>query len=283
MKKNIISFMNMKGGVGKTTLCVNLADCLSKHFGLNVLVIDLDPQFNATQYLMNHEHYLKNIFEEEKTVKSIFKTKKIDSNVLNGTILPGEEMIECHIENISNNFDLICGDLKMTELDGNLSKLEKRLKKYIINKELRDKYDFIFIDCPPTQSLYTTAAFNASDYYILPVKPDFLSILGINLFQTTINSLNDTEHRLECLGMVFTLVQEYPYIKNKMDELRERYPFYTFEKSMKQSTEVLQNAEKHVCLYSTSFKSDIIDLSKEFIERYEESTGEVVVDNAENI
>ena len=68
-----------------------------------------------------------------------------------------------------------------------------------------------------------------------------------------------------------------------MDELRKRYPFYTFEKSMKQSTEVLQNAEKHVCLYSTSFRNDIIDLSREFISRYEESTGEVVLDNAESI
>lgn len=283
MRKNIISFMNMKGGVGKTTLCVNLADCLSKHFGLKILLIDLDPQFNATQYLMNHEHYLKNVFEKDKTVKSIFTTKTIDSNVLNGTILPGEEVIECHIESISDNFHLICGDLKMTELDGNMSKLEKRLKKYISTKNLRKEYDFIFIDCPPTQSLYTTAAFNASDYYILPVKPDFLSTLGINLFQTTINSLNDTEHRLECLGMVFTLVQEYPYIKNKMDELRKKYPFYTFDKSMKQSTEVLQNAEKHICLYSTSFKNDIIDLSSEFIRRYEESTGEVVINNAESI
>jgi len=278
-KKNVISFMNMKGGVGKTTLCVNLADCLAQYLGLRVLIVDMDPQFNATQYLLKHEYYLDELFPYEKTIKSIFKTKEIDSNVLNGVVLNEEEKIEGHIEKVRENLYLICGDLRMIYLSDRSPKLENRLKKYINNEGIRDNFDFIFIDCPPTYSIYTIAAFNASDYYILPVKPDFLSVLGINLFQQTLSNLNDDDHKLECLGMVFTLVQDYPYIRTKMADLKERYPFYAFSKFMKQSTEVLNNAEKNICLYNTSFKSDIMELTDEFVQRYQNETGVKIIKN----
>lgn len=283
VKKNVIAFMNMKGGVGKTTLCVNLADCLAQHFGLKVLIIDMDPQFNATQYLVNQQFYLNEIFEKDKTVRSIFKIKEIDSNVLVGAESCEDEMINCHIHSISEKLDLICGSLKMTELDGKSSKLEKRLRKYITQQNLKSIYDFIFIDCPPTQSVYTTATYYASDYYILPVKPDFFSKLGINLFQRTIREMSDGEHKMECLGMVFTLVQEYPYVKQKISELEQKYPFYKFEHKMKQSTEVLSNAEKQMTIYNTSHRSDLIKLTKEFIDKYQEATGEEVVKNGKSI
>lgn len=272
-KRNVIAFMNMKGGVGKTTLCVNLADCLSKHFKKKVLIIDIDPQFNSTQYLVEHEHYINDIFNKEKTIRNVFKIKEIDSSVLTGTVSKEEEQIEAHIEKISDNLDLICGDLRMVDLDAKSPKLENRLKKFIKNNNLNERYDFIFIDCPPTYSIYTIAAYNASQYYILPVKPDFLSVLGINLFQRTLNNMSDDEHKIECLGMVFTLVQNYPYVNNKMDELKKRYAFYTFENNMKQSTKILDNAEKHVCMYNSDFKNDIVALSKEFLDKYSKVGG----------
>ncbi len=272
-QKKVISFMNMKGGVGKTTLCVNLADCLAKHYGKKVLIIDMDPQFNSTQYLINHKYYIENIFDKENTVREIFKIKEIDSDVLNGTILDQEEKVKAYIEKISENLHIVCGDLRMSDLDGKSSKLENRLKKFIRSNKLEDEYDFIFIDCPPTHSIYTIAAYNASQYYILPVKPDFLSVLGINLFQRTLSSLRDDDHSIQCLGMVFTLVQNYPYVLNKMDMLRDKYPFYAFKNNMKQSTEVLDNAENNVCMYNTGFKNDIINLTNEFLEKYDEVEG----------
>ncbi|WP_105176838.1 ParA family protein [Clostridium cagae] len=273
VKKNVIAFMNMKGGVGKTTLCVNLADCLAKHFNKKILIIDIDPQFNSTQYLVEHEHYINNIFKQNKTIRNVFKIKEIDSDVLTGTVTDEEEQIDAHIEHISENLDLLCGDLRMIDLDTKSPKLENRLKKFIKIKNIDTMYDFIFIDCPPTYSIYTIAAYNASQYYILPVKPDFLSVLGINLFQRTLSNMSDDEHKIECLGMVFTLVQNYPYINNKMEKLRAKYAFYTFDNNMKQSTKILDNAEKHICIYNSDFKNDIIKLAQEFLDKYNEAEG----------
>lgn len=272
-KRNVIAFMNMKGGVGKTTLCVNLADCLARHFDKSILIIDIDPQFNSTQYLVEHEHYIENLFKTNKTIRTVFKIKEIDSDVLTGTISDEAESIDAHIESISENLDLLCGDLRMIDLDVKSPKLENRLKKFIKTKKLDEEYDFIFIDCPPTYSIYTIAAYNASKYYILPVKPDFLSILGINLFQRTLSSMGDEEHKIQCLGMIFTLVQNYPYVNNKMEQLREKYRFYTFTNNMKQSTKILDNAEKQVCMYNSDFKSDIINLAQEFLDKYNEAEG----------
>jgi chromosome partitioning protein len=272
--KNVISFMNMKGGVGKTTLCVNLADCLARHFDKKVLLIDLDPQFNATQYLINQKTYIDEIYKKELTINKIFMEGQVKPSLLNG-VIHEEKPDTSNLEYmIYENLYIVPGDLTLVNLEKNSSSTkEHKLKKYIQSNKLNEKYDFIFIDCPPTQSIYTLAAFYASDYYIMPVKPDFLSTLGINLFRKTIEDYNDVlPHKLECLGIIFTLVQDHTnHCRETMRDIKQRYKFYTFNNYLKHSIQVPENAEKNVCLLDLQdFKSAIINIAKEFLEAYPE-------------
>lgn len=272
-KRNVIAFMNMKGGVGKTTLCVNLAYCLAKHFGKNVLLIDLDPQFNATQYLLSQEKYLNEIFKDGKTINRIFEESTMRPTILEFEVKvdkPDTSNLEYFI---TDNLYIVPGDLTLINLEkSNTSTKEHKLRKYILDNKLREKYDFIFIDCPPTQSIYTMAAFFASDFYIMPVKPDFLSTLGINLFKKAIEEYNEElPHKLECLGIVFTLAQDTTnHCKNTMEEIRKRYRFYTFENYLKHSIQIPENAEKNICLLDIpDFNKIIINLAQEFLDTYE--------------
>ena len=187
MERNIISFMNMKGGVGKTTVCVNIAGCLADQ-GKKILLIDIDPQMNATQYLLNPQNIQKVIddkYTEKETIYWLYKDSAEDdlygiSGEEPDSVSSSESSIsEKIIYNVSENLDLICGDLRMTNIVDTDGTATDTLNLFIDNASLRDKYDFIFIDCPPTQSVYTTSAFKASDFYLLIIKPDYLSTIGL--------------------------------------------------------------------------------------------------------
>lgn len=276
-RNNVISFMNMKGGVGKSTLCVNIAHCLSKHFNKRILLIDLDPQFNATQYLVPQDKYISEIYEQNKTIYNIFRERKVKPSLVDGDIEVDEANIQGLEYKINENLFLIPGDLQMVNVEkSNALGREHKLTKYIENNNLKAIYDFIFIDCPPTQSIYTLSAFYASNYYIMPVKPDFLSTLGINLFRNAIKEYNEEfPHKINCLGMIFTLAQEHTnHGSAKMQEIREKYKFHIFNNYISHSIKVPENAERNICLYDIAdFKQNIIDLSQEFLDVYYNENG----------
>ena len=181
----IISFMNMKGGVGKTSLCVNLAVILAKKYKKKILIVDMDPQMNATQYLFKKEIYDKEFFEKKKTIHELFKIFQAEStecNVIDG--VSNKKNLSQKKSNINDiivakeeNLDMIVGNFEMTTLAllGS-SDISSVLVNYFKEQKIVQKYDFIFIDCPPTSSIYTTAALLATNYYILVVKTDFFSL-----------------------------------------------------------------------------------------------------------
>lgn len=276
-KNNVISFMNMKGGVGKSTLCVNIAHCLSTHFNKKVLLIDLDPQFNATQYIIAQDKYISEIYDKERTVYNIFQERRIKPSLVEGDV-ELENNNESNLEFVINDkLVLIPGDLRMVNVEKSSSLgREHKLTRYIEKFNLRDNYDFIFIDCPPTQSIYTLSAFYASNYYIMPVKPDFLSTLGINLFRNAIKEYNEEfPHKIKCLGMIFTLAQVYTnHGSSKMEEIREKYKLHIFNNYITNSIKIPENAEKHICLYGIpEFKQNMIDLTQEFLDVFYEENG----------
>lgn len=278
VKKNVVSFINMKGGVGKTTLCVNMAYCLATHFDKNVLLIDMDPQFNATQYLVKDEVYMNEILKNNLTVYSIMKNKVEMGDILIGV----EEEPETEPEtpdlryNVANNLDIIAGDLKMLNLEGPTGGLDDRpyrLLNYIEDLNFRNEYDFIFIDCPPTHSIYTTTALNATNYYIMPVKPDFLSTLGLDLFEKMVKQFNkNAPNKVNALGIIFTLVQHYNHPEIHMNRVREKFKFNTFTNILKQSIRIPENAESRTMIYDIpnerELKKSIIDLSEEFLSKF---------------
>lgn len=288
MSRNVISFMNMKGGVGKTTICVNIAGQLVE-LGYNVLLIDNDPQMNASQYLLEAGK-LKQALDDRKTIYALYKSDVEDD--LNGMLgnfeeedSSTEDIILQHIrvcsKNASKRLDLICGDLNMTKVkdDGNTADI---LKAYIVNSKIEEKYDFIFIDCPPTQSIYTQSAFRASDFFLLVIKPDFLSTIGLTLFTTVYTSFvkRRTEpKKLECLGIIANLTQKNNdgYHQNKIEELKERvfFRYEVFDAQINNIQRVAKASENQQLMHETvGSKRQIKALTKEFLKKYQAKVGE---------
>ncbi|EOS34107.1 chromosome partitioning protein [Lachnospiraceae bacterium M18-1] len=207
----VVSFINMKGGVGKTTLCIGIGEYLANYIGKKILFIDLDPQFNTTQSLINEfdleDEYLNNYTEEHenKTIKRLFETQ---TTLVRKVDMPSPDEI---IVNLNDKMDLLPGtiDLILVESDKDGTKA-KKVKKFIYENNLKDSYDFIFIDCPPTISVYTDAALIASDFYLVPIRIDRYSILGIKLLKQIIDRLDDNEKiGIKPLGIVYTMVKDF--------------------------------------------------------------------------
>lgn len=219
----IISLINMKGGVGKTTLSIGLADFLPS-LGHKVLIIDADPQFNATQALLDayapknghinqdDEHYYKKeVLNKERTIYKLFRPQ---TNMLDAYNTPSDTDL---IINLKENLDILCGDLNLV-LVNKVSDhtFVKRIKNFIEDNDLKNKYDFIIIDCPPTLTIYTDSALMASDFYLIPNRIDRYSIVGIDSLQKAVKNLIREERiGLKCLGLIYTMVDPYNPVKQE--------------------------------------------------------------------
>lgn len=212
----VISFINMKGGVGKTTLSIGIADYLSEKKELSVLIIDADPQFNSTQALLDEYKPIKTktkkkldsegflITEtEEDDSESITEIQQEEENYYSVEVLPKQKTIyslfrsqtnvnevietpkaENLIINLNKGLDILCGDLNLVLANKNGDYgLVKRLRNFILDNNLKKKYDYIIIDCPPTLTIYTESALMASDFYVIPNRIDRYSIIGIDSLQ----------------------------------------------------------------------------------------------------
>ena len=212
MKKPVvISFTNMKGGVGKTTLCVNLAFEIFRG-AKKVLVVDNDPQFNSTSALMKPEAYIYNIIKTDEclTIYYIYekpprirgkKQEKLDAKKF---FYP-----TWHIPGRSGAvLDLIPSQIELYDTLSNPSHKEYLLDKFL--KRHATKYDYIFIDCPPTPSVLTLSGFAASDYVVIPVTPDYYATMGLPQFLGTLRDFKDRlldPHGVTPLGVIFTNVE----------------------------------------------------------------------------
>lgn len=188
----VVSVINYKGGVGKTTITANLASELVRR-NKRVLVIDLDPQTNLTFSYMKVEEW-KSTYEKDKTIKYWF------DSIIDGT-KPVPSFKELIVT--KNGVDLICSHLGLIDVDielaAGLSAATDRqhrknfIKTYsYIKKELAkigQEYDIVLFDCPPNFSIVTKNALIASDYYIVPAKMDYLSTLGINQLKNHVDNL----------------------------------------------------------------------------------------------
>lgn len=202
----VVSFINMKGGVGKTTLCIGIGEYLANNHSKKVLFIDLDPQFNTTQSLMNaynkEDTYLDEYVNNNKTVQKIFE---MPTTISKKPEMPKKQDV---IVELDDNIHIVPGTIDLIFEDNNSSGKAKRIDKFIKKNNLKDEYQYIFIDCPPTISLYTDAALYASDYYLVPNRIDRYSMLGIKLLDKAIEKLrfDDEESiHIKLLGIVYTM------------------------------------------------------------------------------
>lgn len=213
-----ISFINMKGGVGKTTLSTNVAHCLATRENCKVLVVDIDPQFNATQCFFSGEKYFNYLKNNGKTILDLFQERVNDISTVDGvTEIKDFEYSDIAPVKILDNLFVLPGNLNLHKIEISAgSGKENRLKKYLdeINKIYH--FDYVIIDTPPTPSIWMVSALLASDYYIIPVKPDPLSYTGIELLQNIIfRKKKDLDLNIKCMGIVLTIVEEGNIVYNK--------------------------------------------------------------------
>ncbi len=227
----IISVMNYKGGVGKTTITANLAAELCFR-GKKVLCIDLDPQASLTFSFYNVDEW-RNKFEKNKTIKNwydafIDKDTELDLSSLISTPARVNAGMKGRIDLICSHLALINVDLELAvrlvggterELHNNYLRVLSRLKQGIEHFN-KNAYDYIFIDCPPNFNIVTRNSIIASNYILIPTKPDYLSTLGIeqlkkhldelvtkyNSYAKNSNSEDWKTINPKILGVIFTMI-----------------------------------------------------------------------------
>jgi chromosome partitioning protein len=206
-----VCFVNMKGGVAKTTLSVNIAHALWLRENLRVLLVDLDPQFNATQCLFSGEDYVKRRQEGGNTVLDVFNDAPapLISPVKGAKPQAAQSLDKITPWKWSDGVDVLPGDLELYRLDmGGAQGRENRLRRYLAQFEDKGIYDYVIIDTPPTPSPWMTSALLASQLYVVPVKPEPLSTVGIDLLASIIGRVTENHgHKIECVGVVLTMCE----------------------------------------------------------------------------
>lgn len=279
MPVKVISFINMKGGVGKTTLCINIADWLARQ-GKKVLIVDIDPQFNATQSFFRTDEKIKEYLSYVDNGDTITKIFRSNAQIYSTT---KEKHAEASIEiirNISNNLDIIVGDINLI-FEANTVDTSRllKLKNFIKRNNLRDKYDIIVIDCPPTVSVYTYAAIIASDYYIIPSRLDLYSSLGItHLLEVVDRLIEDHDLDIKSLGVIYTntnnnLTQKTQAIKDTLEKSFKDRELYFFESQFKEVRDLQVGKQGNIAANYESSKTLIEDICKEFEERIAQVEG----------
>ena len=191
MDKKIISIINQKGGVGKTTTVINLAAGLSMK-GKKILVIDLDPQGNATTGLG-----LSNTASSDKTIYSVLNGNKKISEVIQATSLENLNLI-------TSNVDLSGLEVETAGDSRRAFKLKDELAS-ILN-DSGASYDYILIDCPPSLSLLTIMALVASEEVVVPLQTEFFALEGLTQLMKTIERIkSNLNTSLEIRGILLTM------------------------------------------------------------------------------
>lgn len=182
----IISFTNKKGGVGKTTTAINMA-AYCADFGKRVLLIDLDSQGNATTGLGFSKSALK---------KSVYNVLIEDEKIVNN-ILPTQVKL----------LDILPANVDLTGAEVDL--VYKRAREHILKNALesvKDSYDYIFIDCPPSLGLLTVNAWVASDSIIIPLQSEYYALEGVSQLMNTITMVKQhLNPKLQIEGVVITM------------------------------------------------------------------------------
>lgn len=278
MKRNVIAFLNMKGGVCKTTLCKEIAVYLTEKFAKKVLVIDVDPQSNCTQSFFERYHVLeqKTLIKENPSLPSIQKVfspdiAKLDRADLNEIVLK-----------LSENLHLVPGELRtiFMERETGTGASEQRLLNFIEDNNLKELYDYVLVDCPPTYSFYTIAALLACDLYLIPVTPDAYSLLGVNLLQEVIERLkgnyraNFQNHALDNLGIIFTKISKTPRkgVRKNIEEIKDAFsdeemPFFENKYLKAERISTSQLSTFIIDRKDEILKENMMQICSEFIEK----------------
>ena len=250
----VIAVVNQKGGVAKSTTTLNLASGLAKA-GKKILCIDLDAQSSLTDsvglapYELDIDETIFGTLKNENTLKDIIKTTKLGFDIAPASI------------------DLASADLVL----GGVMAREKLLTKAI--KNIRDSYDLILLDCPPSLGIITVNALTCADKLYIPSQPELMCIKGVALLMDSIENVQeDLNPNLEIGGVIITLYEKNRNAVTKcVNILEEQFGDLIFETKIRKNVKISESPFFNKCVIEYDSSSigavDYLDLTKEVIER----------------
>lgn len=264
----ILAFCNQKGGVGKTTTAINLAAYLASA-GKRMLLLDVDPQGNATSGL--------NFSGEHRPAMTTY-------DVILGNASAKEAIVQSEIANL----DLLASGIQLTgaevELVGTIGR-EYKLQRSI--KEVKDNYDFIFIDCPPSLGLLTINALTAADAVLIPIQCEYYALEGLSQLVNTIGLVRDNLNpSLAIEGVVLTMADTRTRLtKEVIEEVKKFFKEKVYKSIIPRSIKLSEapGFGKPILSYDKSCMGARMyeSLSKEFLGEKISSAEETVAQIAE--
>jgi len=250
----IISFINRKGGVGKTTIAVNLGGYLAKSLDRKVLLIDLDAQASASSWLMTQDRYLEQIVEypnnPQNSSYQIFRDAIFNESFFNQEVGIQKTVVRDKNGNVATpNFDLIAANAKLDNLEREIVHYNDLkiaiLLEALINHRIVDYYDYILIDCPPNMGSASQNALFASDVFIIPIIPDPLSFQGFpELINSASQTLKITERRRDdhkepmCGGLILSHTRDTLAMRDTTEDIRNLLTIYKDGGKLNESTDI---------------------------------------------
>ena len=249
----IISVTNQKGGVGKTTTCVNLASYVADA-GKKVLLIDIDPQGNACASLG---------VEVEKGKNSIYE-------VLLGEIQTKDAIYKSVVKNLDvlpSTVDLAGAEVDLVYVDNRENVLKEALK------DIKNTYDFIFIDCPPSLGLLTVNALTATDSIIIPIQCEYFPLVGLGQLMNTVRLIKKhLNPNIEIEGVLLTMKDNRSNLVSQVaDEIKKYFETKVYDTYIPRNIRLAESPShgKPILLYDSKSKGAIAykALCEEFLRK----------------
>lgn len=250
----VIAVANQKGGVGKTTTCINLSASLAI-LGKKVLIIDFDPQANTTSGLgLIPGECTRNIYQAligEISIKELIHATSVK-----------------RLKLIPANINLIGAEVELVEVEAR----EMKLKTAIA--DIRDNFDYIFIDCPPSLGLLTVNSLVAADSTLIPLQCEYYAMEGMTQLMVTINTIKETLNpKMSIEGILPTMFDIRNNIsKQVIEEVKLHVQEYVFKTIIPRNVRLCEAPSfgKPIFLYDRTSKGTIsyLQLAKELLEKH---------------
>ena len=248
----IVAIANQKGGVGKTTTSVNLAACLAV-LEKKVLLIDADPQANATSTLVLNPEI------EIGTYQLIEGQIKVEDLII--------ETTSPNLKIIPANIDLVGIEIELVDKDNR----EKMLLNAL--ETVKDNYDYIFIDCPPSLGLITLNCLTAADSVIIPIQCEYFALEGLGKLLSTIRKIQELHNsKLDVEGILLTMYDSRLKLSNLViEQVKLHFPEIVFNTIIQRNVRLSEATGncKSIIKYDATSRGAInyLNLAREFIEK----------------